>query len=215
VVEELRLQQSLAEYVKAWVNLHGLRRGDLGSGSPALHGAFLSACQSATTEAFDRSVKAFLDGHARRASGIDAVSEWLASSSVAPRARARAQPHLGLHHAVDVSRLPGRRDEKFCEHLSPKVAPTYREMNPTLARLQNVCGILNDALGYKTFARTASRSTRSAVGSALGLIRRLKSLANARGPTSAPSSATPGGREHRTVLSPGGKAEYLSGSRLT
>src|SRR5213079_1302266 len=39
--QELRLQQSLDEYVKAWVLLHALRRADLGLGLAGPNGAFL------------------------------------------------------------------------------------------------------------------------------------------------------------------------------
>ncbi|HLL54025.1 MAG TPA: hypothetical protein VK447_10785 [Myxococcaceae bacterium] len=219
--QELRLTQSLAEYVKGWVLLHALRQADLGMGLSGPSGEFLfdmsvgydlKGIQSAP-------VRAFLDGMLDARPHIDALFESWPRDLIAWRPERERVPNR-LSGCITLSTFhgcPADEIERICEHLLTDVGVhVVVKMNPTLLGYDGVRGILHDRLGY-TEIRPHKESFDSDLQweQALGLVRRLKGLAERRGLTLGTKfSNTLVVENHKSFFPASEKVMYLSGTPL-
>lgn len=219
--QELRLSQSLAEYVKAWVLLHALRKADLGLGLSGPHGDFLfdmSVGYDLKGIQSDR-VQAFQDGMLDARAAIDALFDAWPKDLEAWRPE-REQVGNRISSCITLSTFhgcPAEEIERICEHLLVNVGThVVVKLNPTLLGYDEVCGILNGALGYRDI-RPHRESFESDLqwDQALGLVRRLKGLAARQGLTfGAKFSNTLVVENHRSFFPASEKVMYLSGQPL-
>jgi putative selenate reductase len=181
--QELRLEDSLSEYVNAWVLVHLLRA--LGIPSPEAagpHGETL----------FDLSVGYDLAGISsdpiRRY--LDRVME--AGELLEPRRRALPPEHRDLAldprmvRSITLSTFhgcPADEIEKICELLLGDVGiHTIVKMNPTLLGLEEVRHLLHDVLGYAHLELDpAAFESDLKFSEAVQMVRRLSALAARRG----------------------------------
>src|SRR5579871_729737 len=219
--QELKLQQSLAEYVKAWVLLFALRHRDPGLGLAGPHGEFLfdmsvgydlKGIQSAP-------VQALLDGMLDARAEIDALfADWPADL-LGWRPPRELVPNR-LSHCITLSTFhgcPADEIERICEHLLSHVGVhVIVKLNPTLLGYERVCALLNGSLGY-TQIRPHQESFDKDLqwDQALGLVRRLQALAHARGRVfGAKFSNTLVVENHKSFFPAAEKLMYLSGAPL-
>jgi putative selenate reductase len=219
--QELRLTQSLTEYVKAWVLLWALRGNGAGVALDSPHGDFLfdmsvgydlKGIQSAP-------VQAFLDGMLDARREIDAVFDaWPADLASWRPERARVPERLS--HCITLSTFhgcPADEIERICEHLLTRVGVhVVVKLNPTLLGYERVRAVLHDTLGY-----TQIRPHRESFDKdlqwdqALGLVRRLQALAARKGLTfGAKFSNTLVVENHKAFFPAAEKLMYLSGAPL-
>lgn len=220
--QELKLEQSLTEYTRAWVLLFALRKVDpAGLGLAGPNGEFLfdmsvgydlKGIQSAR-------VRAFLDGMLDARAGIDGVlAEW-------PRGLESWRPERAavpdrISNCITLSTFhgcPADEIERICEHLLTDIGVhVIVKLNPTLLGYEAVCELLNRKLGYQQIrAHKASFDNDLQWDQAQGLVRRLRSLAAGRGLTfGAKFSNTLVVENHKSFFPASEQVMYLSGAPL-
>ncbi len=219
--QELRLSQSLAEYVKAYVLLHALRYKDSGLGLSGPNGDFLFDMSVGYDLQGIRSekVRAFLDGMLDARAEIDRLFEaWPKDlRHWRPEREAVANRVSGCITLSTFHGCPADEIERICEHLLTDVGThVVVKLNPMLLGYEEVCAILNDRLGYKDIRpHKPSFDSDLQWDQALALVRRLSSLAARRGLTfGAKFSNTLVVENHRTFFPSSEKVMYLSGQPL-
>ena len=219
--QELRLQESLEEYVKGWVLLHALRHADLGLGLEGPPGEFLfdmsvgydlKGIQSAP-------VRRFLAGMLDARTEIDRVFESWPKDLLAWRPdRARVPDRIS--NCITLSTFhgcPANEIESICDFLLDEIGVhVIVKLNPTLLGYEGCCEILNGKLGYDEI-----RPQRDAFehdlkyDEALGLIRRLSGKAAKIGQTlGAKFSNTLVVENHKSFFPGSEKVMYMSGAPL-
>ncbi len=219
--QELRLSDSLAEYVKAWVLLWALRQADLGLGLSRQHGEFLfdisvgydlKGIQSAP-------VQAFLDGMLDAGERIDELFASWPRELLAWRPEREGVPNR-LSSCVTLSTFhgcPADEIERICEHLLTRVGVhVVVKLNPMLLGYEATCQLLNEKLGYREIRPHRDAFVRDLKWSeALDLTHRLKAVARRAGLVfGAKFSNTLVVENHKSFFPSSEKVMYLSGAPL-
>lgn len=219
--QELRLEQSLAEYIKGWLLLWTLRGAPLGLGHASSSGDFLFDLSVGYDLDGIRSAKvqAFLEGMRNARAQLDALFDAWPEELRAWRPAREAVPNV-LSQCVTLSTFhgcPAEQIEKICEHLLVDLGfHVIVKMNPTLLGFDAVTALLHDKLGYRDI-----RPHRSSFDSdlrwneALGLVDRLSRVAKQRGLTfGAKFSNTLVVENHKSFFPESERLMYLSGAPL-
>ncbi|HYV46767.1 MAG TPA: hypothetical protein VFA20_18010 [Myxococcaceae bacterium] len=219
--QELKLEASLREYQKAWVLLHALRARGLGIGLEGPNGDFL----------FDMSVgydlkgiqsppvRAFIDGMLDARRGLDALFDaWPADLRDWRPERAKVPDRLSACITLSTFHgCPAEEIERICEHLLTDAGiHVVVKLNPTLLGYEAVRELLCDRLGYRDIRPHQESFDKDLQwDAALGLVRRLQSLAASRGLTfGAKFSNTLVVENHKAFFPASEKVMYLSGAPL-
>ncbi|MHB8873108.1 MAG: hypothetical protein ACYC8T_05420 [Myxococcaceae bacterium] len=219
--QELRLSQSRAEYVKAWVLLHTLRGAGLGLGLEGAGGDFLFDLSVGYDLEGVKSgkVRAFLDGMLDARAEIDALFDAWPRDLIAWRPERAGVPDR-VSSNVTLSTFhgcPAEEIERICEHLLTGVGThVVVKLNPTLMDFDELSSLLNDRLGYQELRpHRASFEHELRLGEAAALVRRLSGVARAHGRTlGVKFTNTLVVENNRTVFAPSQKQMYLSGAPL-
>ncbi len=219
--QELRLTQSLDEYVKGFVLLHALRGADAGGlslGGPGGEFLFdmsvgydLKGIQSAP-------VQAFLDGMRDARAHIDALYAQWPKDLLAWRPPREQVPDC-LSSCITLSTFhgcPADEIERICEHLLARGVHVVVKLNPTLLTYDGVCALLHDTLGYRE-VRPHRESFEHDLkwDEALSMVRRLAGHAAQRGLTfGAKLSNTLVVENHKAFFPSSERLMYLSGAPL-
>ena len=182
--QELSLPESRAEYVKAWALVHALRQADLGLGLAGPGGDLLFDLSVGYDDAGVRSptVRAFLDAMLDARADLDALFEewprdllaWRPERSAVPD-RVSSNVTLSTFHGC-----PAEDIERICEHLLGEVGThVVVKLNPTVLGYDEVCGLLNDRLGYTEVRphRDSFLADKLGLGEAVDLVRRVGAVA--------------------------------------
>ncbi|MBI3181474.1 MAG: glutamate synthase [Myxococcales bacterium] len=219
--QELRLPQSLDEYVKAWVLIHALRHADMGLGLSGPAGDLLFDMSVGYDLSGIRSgrVREFIDGLLDARSRIDALFErW--PKDLLPWRPEREQVPNRISDCITLSTFhgcPAEEVERICEHLLEDVGVhVVAKLNPTLLGYEEVLHILHERLGYLDIRphRQAFEADLK-LEQALALSERLASRARALGLSfGAKLSNTLVVENHRSFFPGSEKVMYLSGQPL-
>jgi putative selenate reductase len=219
--QELRLAQSLDEYVKAWLLLWSLRTADLGLGLSGPHGDFLFDMSVGYDFEGIRSapVRAFLDGMLQAGESIDQLwSNW-PRDLLGWRPERDSVPNR-LSTCITLSTFhgcPADEIERICEHLLTSVGVhVVVKLNPMLLGYENTVELLNGHLGYSEIRPHRESFDRDLDwDEALGLVRRLQGIAQRQGLFfGAKFSNTLVVENHKSFFPASEKVMYLSGAPL-
>jgi len=212
--QELRLHESLGEYVKAWVLVHVLRRV-LGFESAPFGTIFNMSVGYDLEGILSPPMQAFMDGLENAAKGIEAVRAILR----------RRYPQFAdieipdrIVDSVTLSTMhgcPPDEIEKIARYLiEERGLHTTVKLNPTLLGKEAVLRILHDDLGYRSIdIPDAVFENDLRYERAIELIRSLQATASDRGLTfGVKLSNTLAMANHRGVLP--GEEMYMSGRAL-
>ncbi len=212
--QELRLRESLGEYVKAWVLVHVLRRV-LGFERAPFGTIFNMSVGYDLAGILSPPMQAFMDGLEHAAEGIETVRAILrrrypqfADIEIPPR----------IVDSVTLSTMhgcPPDEIEKIARYLlEERGLHTTVKLNPTLLGKEAVLRILHEDLGYRSIdIPDAVFEHDLPYDRAIELIRSLKATASDRGLTfGVKLSNTLAMANHRGVLP--GEEMYMSGRAL-
>jgi putative selenate reductase len=220
--QELRLAQSLAEYVKAWLLLAALRakaEPELGLGGPNGEVLFDMSVGYDLQGIRSPPVRAFIDGMLDARSVIDGLFDDWPEDLRSWRPVREAVPNR-LSSCITLSTFhgcPAGEIERICEHLLTDVGVhVVVKLNPTLLGFEQACELLHGTLGYADIhPHQPSFANDLQWDEALGLVRRLQSLASRRGLTfGAKFSNTLVVENHKSFFPSSEKLMYLSGAPL-
>ena len=219
--QELRLAQSRAEYVKAWVLLHALRSAKLGLGLEGPGGEFLFDLSVGYDLAGVRSgpVREFLEGMLDARAEIDALFDawpndlraWRPDRAAVPD-RISSNVTLSTFHGC-----PADEVERIGEHLLTEVGThVVVKLNPTVMGYEPVRALLRGRLGYEELEPHAPSFARELrFDDAVQLADRLSGVASAHGRTfGAKFTNTLVVENHRQFFPATEKQMYLSGPPL-
>jgi putative selenate reductase len=219
--QELRLSQSLDEYVKAWVLLWSLRTANLGLGLGTPNGEFLFDMSVGYDLQGIRSapVQAFLDGMLDAGRAIEQLLSNWPRDLLAWRPEREVIPDR-LSSCVTLSTFhgcPADEIERICEHLLTSVGVhVVVKLNPMLLGYEACCELLNGRLGYREIRPHRESFDRDLQWEeALGLVRRLQTVAQRQGLIfGAKFSNTLVVENHKSFFPASEKVMYLSGAPL-
>ncbi len=211
--QELRLEQSFGEYLKAWVLIHALaaRMGlpEPGALFAMSVGYDLAGIRSPRVAGF---VSRMRDAGAALPAAVDEVAKaWPGVRDVPIPARLSDHVTLSTMHGC-----PPAEIEKIARHLLEDVGVhTWIKLNPTLLGPERVRGLLNGALGYAIEVPDEAFAHDPRLSDALPVLERLAEAARARGlGFGVKLSNTLEVVNRRPVLPPKEKTAYLSGRAL-
>ena len=211
--QELKLEQSLAEYVNAWVLVHALAHR-LGLKSPGAHfgmsvGYNLEGVQSPRVQQFIASLR---DASATLPAAIEAVAK------VYPAVRDIEIPRCISDH-ITLSTMhgcPPAEIERIARYLLTELGVhTWVKLNPTLLGPERLRGLLNDTLGYDIEVPDSAFGHDPRFDDAMAMVKNLAAVAKGR-PQSfgLKLSNTLEVVNHRPVFPANEKMMYMSGRSL-
>ena len=212
--QELRLHESLGEYVKAWVLVHVLRRV-LGFESAPFGTIFNMSVGYDLEGILSPPMQAFMDGLENAAEGIEPVRTILRRrfprfADIEIPARIVDSVTLSTMHGC-----PPDEIEKIARYLiEERGLHTTVKLNPTLLGKEAVLRILRDDLGYRSIdIPDAVFEHDLQYDRAIELIRSLQSTASDRGLTFAVKLSNTLAMANRRGVLPG-EEMYMSGRAL-
>jgi len=219
--QELRLEQSRAEYVKAWVLLHALRHHGAVPGLAGREGEVLFDMSVGYDLAGIRSapVRRFIDGLLDARAEIDALFDRWPKDLLAWRPERERVPDR-ISNCITLSTFhgcPAEEIERICEHLLAGAGVhVVAKLNPTLLGYEGACSLLHGALGYDEIRpHRESFEKDLQFDDAVELCHRLASFARGRRLTfGAKLSNTLVVENHKSFFPASEKLMYLSGAPL-
>ena len=211
--QELKLEQSFEEYLKAWVLVHALA-AKLGLPFPGTLFAMsvgyeLEGIRSERVQQFVASIRNAKDA---LPAAVDAVAKaWPGVRDVEIPASISDHVTLSTMHGC-----PPAEIEKIALYLLQDLGVhTWVKLNPTLLGPERLRGLLNETLGYGIEVPDAAFGHDPKLEDALPMVRRLAAAARAAGREfGVKLSNTLEVVNHRPVFPAAEKAMYLSGRAL-
>ena len=212
--QELKLEESFAEYLNAWVLLHALAHR-MGLQDPGTHfnmsvGYNLEGIQTAR-------VQAFIAAHARRRRG-PARGHRGRGQELPGGARPRASPPALSNH-ITLSTMhgcPPAEIERIAAYLLTELGVhTWVKLNPTLLGPERLRGMLNDTLGFDIEVPDEAFGHDPKFPDAMAMVKNLAALAAGRpNRFGLKLSNTLEVVNHRPVFPATEKMMYMSGRSL-
>lgn len=211
--QELKLEQSFEEYLKAWVLVHALA-AKLGLPEPGTLFAMsvgydLEGIRSPRVQEFIASMR---DAREALPAAIEAVAKaWPGVRDVEVPASISGHITLSTMHGC-----PPAEIEKIARYLLEELGVhTWVKLNPTLLGAERLRGLLNDTLGYGIEVPDAAFGHDPRFEDALPMVKRLAEVARAAGREfGVKLSNTLEVVNHRPVFPANEKMMYMSGRAL-
>jgi len=211
--QELKLEQSFDEYLKAWVLVHALA-AKLSLPTPGTLFAMsvgydLEGIRSERVQRFIASVR---DASASIPSAVETVAKaWPGARDVEVPASISEHVTLSTMHGC-----PPAEIEKIALHLLQELGVhAWVKLNPTLLGPERLRGLLNETFGYGVEVPDAAFGHDPALEDALPMVKRLAAAARAAGREfGVKLSNTLEVVNHRPVFPPHEKMMYMSGRAL-
>ncbi len=211
--QELKLEQSFDEYLKAWVLIHALAHR-LGLKTPGTHFAMsvgynLEGVQHPRVQAF---IAAMRDARGPLEAAVETVAK------VYPSVREIEIP-TELSNHVTLSTMhgcPPSEIERIALHLMTELElHTWVKLNPTLLGSQRLRGLLNETFGYGITVPDAAFEHDPTFPDAMAMVKRLAAVAADRPQHfGLKLSNTLEVENHRGIFPAAEKMMYLSGKAL-
>lgn len=211
--QELKLEQSFDEYLKAWVLVHALAARLSLPGPGALFAMSVGYdLDGIRSERVKRFVASMRDAKDAIPAAVDAVARaWPGVRDVEIPASISDHVTLSTMHGC-----PPAEIERIARHLLEEVGVhTWVKLNPTLLGPERLRGLLNGTLGYGIEVPDAAFGHDPRFDDALPMVKRLAEAARAAGREfGVKLSNTLEVVNHRSVFPPNEKTMYLSGRAL-
>ncbi|MBK8595364.1 MAG: putative selenate reductase subunit YgfK [Holophagales bacterium] len=211
--QELKLEQSFDEYLKAWVLIHALARKlelpEPGTLFAMSVGYNLEGIRSPRVQRFIASIR---DAAGALPAAVDAVAEvWPGVRDVAIPARLSNHITLSTMHGC-----PPAEIERIALYLLEELGvDTWVKLNPTLLGPERLRGLLNGTLGYGIEVPDAAFGHDPKFEDALPMVKRLAAAAKGAGRAfGVKLSNTLEVVNHRPVFPATEKMMYMSGRAL-